>query len=165
LEYTDVPGLAFGASYYSAGAAQGDPTIGSAQVTMWDADIRYRIAGVDLTGVYVHTRIGGADRISAVVGQTIGDEQVGWYTEGAYHLGQVIGSSWDLVPFVRWEDIDTQKGISELNRTPGTDRQILTTGLAFYPHPNVALKADWERWTDDTDDTAARYNLGLAYQF
>jgi len=165
LEYTGFPGFAVGTSIYSAGAAQGDPTIGHAQVTMWDADLRYRVAGFDFTGVYVHTWIGGADRISAVVGETIGSQQIGWYVEGAYHLGQLINSPLDLVPFVRWEDIDTQAGITALNRTPGTDRQVLTTGLAFYPHHDVAIKADYERWHDDTDDTAARYNLGIAFEF
>ena len=94
-----------------------------------------------------------------------GSQQIGWYVEGAYHLSQLTGSRWDLVPFVRWEDIDTQAGTSAVNRTPGTDRQVLTTGLAFYPHHDVAIKADWEHWQDDTNDRAARYNLGIAFEF
>jgi hypothetical protein len=165
LEYTGLPGFAAGASFYSAGAAQDDPVIDHAQVTLWEVDLRYRIAGIDFTGLYAHSHIGGADRISAVTGETIGSNQIGWYAELAYHLGQWLGSSWDLVPFARWEDFDTQSGIAALDRTPGTDRQVLTSGLAFYPHPDVAIKADWERWKDDTDETAARYNVGMAYQF
>jgi len=170
LEYTGFPGVAVGTSFYSAGAAQGDPNISHSQVTMWDADLRYRLAGFDFTGVYVHTWISNADSISAVVGETIGSQMIGWYLEGAYHLGQLMNMSLDsvpldFVPFVRWEDINTQAGISAANRTPGTDRQVLVTGLAFYPHPDVALKVDWERWQDDTNDTAARYNIGMAFTF
>lgn len=166
IEYTGLPGFAVGASLYSAAAAQGDPGIGHAQVTLWDADLRYRVSGFDFTGLYARTRVGGADRISTAVGETIGSEQVGWYVEGAYHLGQLIDSSWDLVPFLRWESFDTQSKVpTGFTEDPATDREVLTTGLAYYPHPDVAIKGDWELWEDGTDDTAARFNLGVAYQF
>jgi hypothetical protein len=165
LEYTGFPGLGIGTSLYSAGAAQGDPTISHAQVTMWDVDLRYRVAGFDFTGLYAHTWINNADRISAVVGETIGSQMIGWYLEGAYHLGRLINSSLDFVPFIRWEDIDSQATTDSGIRTPGTDRQVLTAGLAFYPHRDVAIKADWEYWQDDTDDTATRYNIGMAFTF
>lgn len=165
VEYSGLPGVAAGASLYSAGAGQDDPAIGKAQVTLWDVDVRYRNAGFDLTGLYAQSHIGNADLISTVVGETIGSKQVGWYLEAAYHLAQITDASWDLVPFVRWEDFDTQSGIEEINRTPGTDRQVMTAGVAFYPHQDVAVKADWESWKDDTDETSSRYNLGVAFMY
>ncbi len=166
LEYAGLPGLAVGASLYSAAAAQGDTDIDHAQVTLWDADVRWRLKGADLTGLYARTQVGGADRISAAVGETVGSEQMGWYVEGAYHLGHLIESDWDVVPFVRWEELDTQAKIPVgLPRDPTTDRRVVTTGFAYYPHPDVAIKADVERWKDGTDDTVSRWNLGLGYQF
>lgn len=166
LEYTGIPGLGVGTSYYSAGASQGTSSIGSAHVTLWDVDARVRRKGFDLTALYARTQISGADRISAVVGETVGSEQFGWYAEGAYHLGQLIGSKWDLVPFVRREEFDTQSKVpAGLTRNPATDRKVLTYGLAFYPHPDVALKADWETWKDGTGADGSRYNLGMAFMF
>jgi hypothetical protein len=163
LEYTGLPGFALGASLYSAGAGQDDPVINDAQVTLWDVDVRYRIMGIDLTGVYARTHIGGADRISAVVLETIGSRQYGWYVEGAYHVDQLTQAEWDLVPFVRFEMLDTQADVPA--PTPGGERQILITGVAFFPHPDVAVKADLERWRDDTGKAAYRYNLGIAFEY
>jgi len=165
LEYAGLPGVAVGASVYSAGAGQGDPAIGKAQVTLWDVDIRYRKMGVDLSGLYAKTHVGDADRISAAVGETIGARQYGWDVEGAYHLNQLTESEWDLVPFVRFEMVDTQADVAAASRTPGTERQILIAGVAFFPHPDVALKADLERWRDDTGEAAYRYNVGLAFEY
>jgi len=165
VEYSGFPGVAAGASIYSAGAGQDDPAIGKAQVTLWDVDVRYRNAGFDLAGLYAQSHIGNADHISTVVTETIGSKQVGWYLEAAYHLAQITDASWDLVPFVRLEDFDTQSGIDESNRTPGTDRQVMTAGLAYFPIPDVAVKADLESWGDGADNDGTRFNLGVAYQF
>ena len=168
VEYTAIPGFALGASFYHAGAGQANPGAGNASVTLWDADVRFRMKGIDLTGLYAGTKVKGAAEISALpaVGQTVGSEQFGWYTEAAYHLDQVTHAHWDLVPFVRWEAFNTQKEVpAGLIANPATDRKILTYGLAFYPDPEVALKIDQERWKDGTGAEENRYNLGLAFMF
>jgi len=168
LEYTAIPGVGLGASFYHAGAGQANPGAGNASVTLWDVDARFRMKGIDLTGVYVRTTIKGAAEISALptVGQTVGSEQFGWYAEAAYHLDQLTHAQWDLVPFVRWEQFNTQKEVpAGLTANPATDRKILTYGLAFYPDPEVAIKIDQERWKDGTGADENRYNLGLAFMF
>ncbi len=168
VEYTGLPGLAAGASLYSAGAAQGDPDISSAQVTLWDLDLRYRLMGLDLTALYASTHISSADRITATVGETVGSEQVGWYLEGAYNLIQLLApqSEQSVVAFVRYENFNTQDKVpSGFTADPANDRQVITGGLAYYPHPDVAIKGDVENWKDETDDKGTRFNLGLAYLF
>jgi len=165
LEYTGLPGFSLGASLYSAGAAQKTPGIKTAQVTLWDADVRYRKMGFDLSALYAKTHIGDASQISAAVGQTIGGRQYGWNVEGAYHVDQLTEAAWDLVPFIRFEMIDTQADVPDTLHTPGSERQILTAGMAFFPHPDVALKGDLERWRDDTGTAAYRYNFGLAFEY
>jgi len=172
LEYTGIPGLAAGASYYSAGAGQGTPGLGKARLTLWDIDARGRFMGFDLTGVYVQTHVSDADRISAVVDAvdpsngTVGSKEFGWYLEAAYHLATLTKSQWDWVPFIRYEKFDTQSAVpSGFAKNPATDRKVTTYGLAFYPHPDVALKADHEVWKDGTGADAARTNLALAFMF
>lgn len=166
VEYTGLPGFAAGASLYSAGAGQGTPGLGKAHVTLWDADLRYRIRGFDFTGLYAQSRIRGAGEISTVVGQTVGSEQVGWYVEGAYHLASLTKSQWDWVPFIRYEKFDTQSAVpSGFAENPATDRKVLTYGLVFYPHPDVAVKADHELWKDETGADGGRTNVALAFMF
>ena len=172
VEYTGLPGFVVGASLYSSGAGQGTPGLGKARVTLWDADLRYRLRGLDFTALYAKSRIRGADDISAVnsavAGETVtvGSEQYGWYAEAAYHLASLIQSQWDWVPFIRYEAFNTQSAVpSGLAENPATDRQVVTYGLAFYPHPDVAVKADREMWKDETGADGSRTNLALAFMF
>lgn len=186
VEYNGFPGLAVGASYYSAGAAQGVPDIGSAHVTLWDVDARARVKGFDFTALYARTHISGAEKIMQETckliappgGGTVtesctstpagvGSEQFGWYVEGAYHVAQLIGTEWDFVPFIRWEKFDTQVGVPEGTRDGATNRRVLTGGVAVYPHPDVAIKADVEQWKNEaaTDNDGNRFNLAVTYMF
>lgn len=166
LEYAGLPGFVAGASLYSAGAGQGTPGLGKAHVTLWEADLRYRFRGIDLNGLYAQSRIRAADRISAAAGATVGSEQVGWYAEAAYHLASLLGTERDFVPFIRYEQIDTQSKVpSGFAENPETDRNVTTYGLAFYPHPDVALKADREMWKNESGADAARFNLALAFMY
>lgn len=165
LEYTGLPGFSVGTSVYSAGAGQNDPVIGKAQVTLWDVDIRYRTMGFDLAGLYAKTHVGGAAQISTAVGEMIGGRQYGWSVEGAYHLNQLTESEWDLVPFFRAEMLDTQADVAAASQVAGSERQIMTAGIAFFPHPDVAVKADLERWRENMGEVAYRYNFGLAFEY
>lgn len=166
VEYTGLPGFAVGASLYSAGAGQGTPGLGNARVTLWDADLRYRIWGLDLTALYAQGRIRGAGEISGVVGETVGSEQVGWYVEAAYHLASLTKSQWDWVPFIRREEFDTQSAVpSGFAENPATDRTVTTYGLAFYPHPDVVVKVDREMWEDEAGGDGNRTNAAIGFMF
>jgi hypothetical protein len=41
----------------------------------------------------------------------------------------------------------------------------MTAGLAYYPIPDVVLKADLESWEDGADNDGNRFNLAVGYQF
>lgn len=169
VEYVGIPGLEIGASLYQGGAnVTGNPNLDEAAVGIWEGDIRFRKAGVDLRGVVASIQIDGADRISTETTQTIGKEMVGWYVEGAYDLLRLLarGSNQALVAFVRYEDFNTQHSVATgFTADPANDRQVITSGIAYYPIPDVAVKADMESWEDGTDESGSRFNLGVAYQF
>lgn len=169
VEYVGLPGLQVGISGYTGDAAQGDEALGDAGVTILEADLFYSIYGFEVRGLYAVISIDDAEAISAATGDTIGEELVGMYIEGAYHLLPLIlpNTEQDLVVFVRWEQFNTQDKVpSGLTEDPINDRTILTFGASYYPVPEVALKADIERWEDDApDSTGNRFNLGVAYMF
>lgn len=169
VEYVGIPGLEIGASLYQGGAnVTKNPNLEEAGVGILEGDIRFRKAGVDLRGVVASIQIDGADQISVVNGQTIGDEILGWYVEGAYDVLRLLarGSNQAVVGFVRYEDFNTQESVpTGFTADSANDRQVLTTGLAYYPIPDVAVKADVERWEDGTDASGTRVNLGVGYQF
>jgi hypothetical protein len=93
---------------------------------------------------------------------------MGWYLEAAYDVLKLMAPSTDqsVVAFLRYEDFNTQESMpSGFTEDPANDRQVTTVGVAYFPIPDVALKADLENWEDGADNDGSRFNLAVAYQF
>jgi hypothetical protein len=164
-----TPGLTLSGSGYVGGADQRTPGLGKVTLTILSGDVLYRRAGFDLRGVYDRVRVGGADRVSTLVGQTIGEIMQGWYAEAAYDLlgrGRAEGKGHSLRVFARHEEFDTNREAPiGFVADPAADRKVTTCGVAYYPVAKVALKADLEHWKDGLDQKLNRANLGAAFMF
>lgn len=169
LEYFGAPGVEIGGSVYWGGSnATKNDALGDASTQILEGDVRLRKAGFDLRGVVVRVSLNDADKISTVIGETIGEEMLGWYLEGAYNVLGLIApqSQQSVMAFVRYESFDTQKNVpSRFTADPNNDRQVITGGIAYYPYTDIAIKADLESWEDGTNTTGTRFNMGMAYQF
>ena len=171
VEYSSTGGLSLGASGYYGGADQGDSAKGSVFVSILNADARYHRHGLDLKGVFYHVSIDGADRVSLVNGETIGEAMNGWYAEAAYDLLRRDAEptrTKSLFVYGRYEDFDTEDGVPtgpSFVRDPAAGRRVISTGVAFYPMDKIAFKTDYEHWKDDGDADLDRFNLGVAFRF
>jgi hypothetical protein len=159
LEYTGVPGLAVGVSYYSAAAANANDVA----VTLWDIDLRYKVAGLDLSFLTAKSEVKGASNLTA---KEVGETQTGQYGEVAYHLNHLIKRMPDIVPFYRVEQFNTQETVpTGVTAEKENDQQVRTYGLAYYPDPNIVFKVDREDWSDAGDRKATRTNVGVGFMF
>lgn len=170
IEYTGVPGLRLAASGYRAGADQGKIPDAKVVVTMWDVDAQFRMGGLDLQGIYVRTSIDDAAAVNVAKGltgdQSIGEEMFGWYVTLGYHLGLLIPKGHDLVPFVRYEQLDTQKAVpAGYARNPANEQKVITTGMAYYPDERVVVKGDYQIFDRENGTTLRQYNLGVGWMF
>ncbi|HZI88986.1 MAG TPA: hypothetical protein VFD83_00880 [Candidatus Polarisedimenticolia bacterium] len=169
LELGVARGLTLSGSAYYGGADQRTPGLGKVELTILSGDLRYRWYGLDLRGVYDRVRLTGADRVSALVGETVGEVMQGWYAEAAYDLlrrDRTGSSGRSLRLFVRHEDLDTNKEVAPgFVADPAADREITTGGVAYYPIEKIALKTDLEHWKDGTGAKLNRVNAGLAFMF
>jgi hypothetical protein len=169
LEYVGLPGVDLGLSAYQGGAnTTKNPALSDAGVGIWEADARLRTAGLDLRAVYAMIQVDGADQISTFTTETIGEEMMGWYLEAAYDVLRLLvpNSDQGVVVFIRFEDFNTQESVpTGFTADPANDRQVMTAGLAYYPIPDVVLKADLESWEDGADNDGNRFNLAVGYQF
>jgi hypothetical protein len=95
----------------------------------------------------------------------------GDYVEAGYH---VMPAPWkagrlknaDAVLFVRYDEQDTQHKMSSgVAANADMDRYDWTFGLAFYPVPNLVLKADYQVLASAGADPADSINLGIGWQF
>ncbi len=183
LEYKGVPGLTLGAavssgnSTHSNGAHRNDdatPDLAGikARVTLFDVHARYQIAGFDFRALYSRGTIGQAGRVTQAFEDANaldgGDRPVvpsrfyGYFVEGAYTFD--LGGDFALSPFARYERYDTQAKLPlGIARDPENRDKVLTTGFSFRPHPQVVLKADYQKFFDN--DANDRINLGVGYMF
>ena len=175
LDYVGVPGLLAGASVFTGDSGQGRFTPSGRKVhgatTVVDAHLDWRWRGLWLRGLYAHTWISEADLINQLNDlegdESIGSRQEGWYVQGGYDVFSLMGASKaSLIPFVRYEEYDTQAAVpAGYARNPENDRQELTLGLVYKPIDRLALKADWQRRQNAARTGVNQWNLSLGYIF
>jgi len=183
LNYRGVPGLTVGGAVFSGNSAQGnaafkadntqpDFTGISARVTLWDVHARWQSGGADLQALYAKGTLGDADKIDSTLrsfnnlnGTTrpyVPSGFYGWLVQGAYTVWRRGNMS--LAPFVRYEKYNTQASMPlGIVADPANADRVTTIGFSFKPHPQVVLKADYQKFRDNPAND--RVNLGLGYMF
>jgi hypothetical protein len=172
VEYFGVPDLSFGASFWTGESSFAFRTVESS-VHIGEVDARYHRGPLELRvelaqiGISDAARLNGALQRLGGVPPNIARSLRGFYGEAAYRVWNA-GPARDLVTFVRYENFDTQfrmpAGIPPLKQF---DRDAWTTGLTYYPDPDVALKLDYVRVRNQSGVTRPlnSVNVGLGWWF
>ena len=180
LNYHGVPGLTVGGALFTGNSMQGnadfksDPSLPdfsgiNGRVTLWDVHTRWQRHGWDLEALYAKGKIGDASRINTAL-QTfdpttttfVPSEFYGWLTQGAYTVWE--SGEMSLTPFVRFEKFNTQSKMpTGFAAASNTADRVTTIGASFKPHPQVVLKADYQKFRDNPLND--RFDLGLGYMF
>ena len=175
VEYRKA-GFRAGISGFTGGAAQGDTTIAGERFTgrtsLWEAHGEYQGGGLSLRALYARGTIDEAERFNErngfTGGASVGSSLLGWYGEAGYDVLRLLapGSEWNLTPYLRYEQYDTQAEVpAGYARNPANERTVLTAGAAAYPHPQVVLKADYQRRTNQAETGIDQVNVALGYLF
>ncbi len=174
-DFTGMPGLVVGASVFSGDAGQGQFTPSgqkiSALTTVFDVHGDFRWRGLWLRGLYAHTTIAQAELVNQLNNfegdESVGSTQEGWYVQGGFDvLSLWPGSKMNLIPFVRYEQYDTQAKVPVgYARNPENDVDELTLGAAFQPIPQLILKADWQQRQNAANTGVNVWNASLGYVF
>ncbi len=176
FDFVGVPGLTVGASLFTGNSGQGRFTPSGQEVhgltTVVDAHADWRWRGLWLRGLYAHTTIDDAALINQLNNfegdESIGKTQYGWYLQGAFDLLSIGSgnSKAALLPFVRYEEYDTQHEVpAGYERNPENHIHELTLGLSYYPISRLVLKADWQQRHNAAQTGVNQFNVGLGYIF
>jgi DtxR family Mn-dependent transcriptional regulator len=172
LEYRRVRGLTLAASAWTGESSFATPRLDTS-VTLTEFDARYRRDRLELRAQFADVTIGDAARLNDSIGRGVGvtpniaKQLRGYYTEAGYRVWN-SGAPRDLVAFVRYENFDTQfrmpQGFVPLKEF---DRDAWTTGITYYPDPDVAVKADYTWLRNQSGVLANRQliNVGLGWWF
>lgn len=170
LNYNGVPGLLVGAAFFTGetgqdGASNAKLKNVDARLTLWDVHARYQKDRFDLRALYAQGRLSDAADIKTATGINAAESFYGWYAEAAYHVWKQ--GDHDLAPFVRYESWDTHDDVpSNVVRLSTNKNDVWTIGANYWPHPQVVLKTDYQKFDKpDGDKGDKRFNLGLGYMF
>src|SRR5919107_1722296 len=118
LDYTGLLGLTIGTSAYIGNSGQGVPLPSNpaatldARTVIWEGHAQYKAGGFDLSGLLAISTLDQASEINALIGlagdESVGERLVGWYLQGGYDVLRASRSGHQLVPYVRYEQINTQ---------------------------------------------------------
>ncbi len=175
LDYTGVPGVLVGASFFTGNAGQGQATPSgegfAARTTFVDLHLDAKWRGASFRALWAQSTVGDAAAIDQANGlegdESVGRRQQGWYVEAGFDvLSLRPASRMALVPFARYEAWDTQAAVPDgYARNPGNDVTQWTAGLVFKPIPQVVLKVDGQ-WRKNAARTGVnQFNAALGYEF
>jgi outer membrane murein-binding lipoprotein Lpp len=174
LDYRPVEGVLVGGSAYLGDSGQG-LTAGGEEVDVStrivEAHAEWRFRGLELRGLWAQAELDDVARLNAALGLTgnrsVGEELGGWYAQVGYDVLSQLGSGeWQLTPFVRWEEVDTQKAVpAGFARSGANDQEILTYGLELQPEERVVLKLDFQDFDNAAGTGVDQWSLGLGYVF
>ena len=181
LNYTGIPGLLLG-GFVSTGkmALPVVPAnLPQTRATLWEVHGRWTPGNADISAMYAHGTFSNTATYNldnAGASNPLPSSFLGYYVQGAYKVWESGG--YKLSPFVRWEHYDmgaSYAGIapgfspvpaglaSDGKAWPQPHDRVWTAGANFYLNPNVVLKADYQRFTTNTDLTRLDLGLGIAF--
>lgn len=166
LDWAPQPGTTVGVSFYRGN--NNESGLGEAlNTTLWDAHAEYRNRGLQVRGLYTRTTLGTPYLAHLGASDSVreaGTRQWGGYLEVGYDL---LGSGRQaLIPFARWERMNTQaEVVPGVVPTGAFDQSVVTVGLNYKPIPNVAVKGDLQRIENRAKTGQNQVNLALGFYF
>ncbi len=164
---TFVNGLTVGVSGYVG--KSGQKQLNADVLTqLYEAHIQWKYRGLEFRALGSLGFIDDAGIVSAAVGQTIGSQNYGYYSELGYDVLPFIlpNTTHYLAPFVRYERLDTiAKAPTGFADDLTKDWHIYQIGLQYKPIPNVVIKADYRNYVVKQGVHPDDFNLGFGFIF
>ena len=173
FDYTGTPGLLLGLSAYSGETAQGQELGGQSvggRVRIWDAHFDYKTRGWDLRALVAGAQVSDVADMNALIGlegaEGIGTDMLGWYVQAGYDVLRTSRSPHQLIPYVRYERVNTQRGVaSGFSANPATDLTVTSIGAAWRPISQAILKLDYQIHSTAADTGVNQLNASLGWLF
>ncbi len=164
LDWEASENLTIGGSFFYGDTGQdgfnnADPkkVVPSMHTNIYELHAEFQSGGFQARALYAAADIDDSDAFNTNTGANLAEGMVGYYAELGYDMmtSAKYGRSdetWAMIPFVRWENIDTQKDMAAgYTADASQEDTILTFGLHYRPIEKIVIKADFQSY-DKGDD-------------
>jgi len=173
FDYVGTPGLIVGASGYVGQTAQGQQLAGEeigGRVVVWDLHADLDLRGWDLRALLAGAQVDEADELNQLNGLVgaagLGTAMLGWYVEAGYDVLRSTSISHQLLPYVRYERVDTQRDVAAgYGADPANDLSVTSLGLAWKPVPQVVGKVGYQIHSNEADTGVDQLNFQIGWLF
>jgi hypothetical protein len=168
-----VPGLDLGGSVYYGGVDQEIANLPDSNLLIFEGHAQYRVGAFHSRALIAYTDLSNAGALSTALGKAptagIASNMLGGYVELGYDVWPLLfgeDNQRALEPYVRFEMIDTQHDVpSAFVANQNLDYWVLSTGLSYFPHPNVVLKAEYRNEHADLGARLDQIALGIGFAY
>lgn len=163
-DWTATPGVLAGVSVYHGDSGQNQAGLGATTTTIADVHAEYQGEGWWVRALAAQATLDDVAELNVATGESVGERLEGFYVETGYDVLASLApeSEMALVPFMRWESIDTQvETASGFAASAGHDEEIVTFGIHFRPIDSIVIKIDYQ----DYDRGLDRLNATIGYAF
>jgi hypothetical protein len=173
LDYVGTAGAIVGGSAYVGETAQsrqlGGEDVGG-RVFIWDLHADLDVRGWDLRALIAGAQLDEAAELNQLNGLTgaqgVGTSMLGWYAEVGYNVLRTVATPHQLLPYVRFERIDTQRDVaSGFSSDPANDLTVTSLGVAWKPVPQVVGKLGYQIHSNEADTGVNQLNVQIGWLF
>ena len=174
VDWRGVLGLTAGTSLYLGNSGHGRRLENGATVEaltlIWEGHLDYRARGFDVRALVALADVSDVAGLNALKGLTggasVGERLGGGYLQVGYDLFTSTTASQQLIPYLRYEVVDTQTSVPEgFAANPANDLTILTLGLSWKPLPQIVGKMDYQLQQNEAETGVDQFNVALGYLF
>ncbi len=173
VDYVPAPGWTLGLSAYLGDSGQHlEDAQGSIGVstTIFEGHVEWRHGGFQLRGLYAQAELDDVGRLNDALGlsgsSSVGETMSGYYVEVGYDVFSQRGGEAQLIPYVRFEDYNTQDEVpTGFSASASKDVEILTLGVAYKPIDELIFKFDFQDQDNGSGTGLDQFNLAVGYIF
>ncbi len=142
-------------------------------ISMVGIDARYSTAGWMLRGQLYYSGLSNTDQynvftaINDTTYNDVGNSMIGYYAELAYNVLHKSNTSKQLIPFFRYEYLDTHQTVENIfENNQAYKKTVLTTGLTLQIAKGAVVKTDIQFIKSANDDKFSKvFNAGFGVMF
>lgn len=162
FDYKVKSNIELGASIYS-GKLNG--TTSDVAHNVYDIHYKGQFGALYTRALITELTLSNTEDLNAELTAKYAEKMNGHYIEVGYDV--MHGKSeWKVIPFLRYEAIDTHAKVADGTTEDKSQDQVhQTIGVTLKPLENIALKADYTKSTNEAKTATDSWNLGVGWNF